>query len=125
MNVIENIKTIRKNKGISHDAMAVNLGISQTSYTKLEQGETKLSVERLQKIAKILDVSLGELLEIEPQSVHQEIHNNESVTATAISNQKIENLYQENREVYEKLIAAKDEQIALLNKLLENTNAKL
>jgi len=31
----------------------------------------------------------------------------------------IENLYQENREVYEKLIAAKDEQIALLKSLLE------
>jgi len=117
MNVIENIKTIRKNKGISHEAMAINLGISQTAYTKIEREETKLTVERLQKIAEILDVKLGELLEFEPQSFHQEIHNNESVTA--ISHQKVENLYQENREVYEKLIAAKDEQISLLKNLLE------
>jgi hypothetical protein len=55
-------------------------------------------------------------LELEPQSFHQDIYNNESVTA--ISHQKIENLYQENREVYEKLIAAKDEQIAFLKELL-------
>jgi transcriptional regulator with XRE-family HTH domain len=117
MNVIENIRTVRKHKGISHEAMAVNLGISQTAYTKIERGETKLTVDRLQKIADILEVKLGDLLELEPQSFHQEIHDNNSVTA--ISHQKVENLYQENREVYEKLIATKDEQIALLKKMLE------
>ncbi len=117
MNVIENIRTIRQRKGISHEAMAVNLGISQTAYTKIEREETKLTVERLQKIAEILNVKLDELLELEPQSFYQEIHNNESVTA--ISHQKVENLHQENREIYEKLIAAKDEQIALLKSLLE------
>ena len=117
MNVIDNIKTTRKQKGISHEAMAMNLGISQTAYTKIERGETKLTIDRLQKIAEILEVQIGELLESEPLSFHQEIHNNSSVTA--IAQQKVENLYQENREVYEKLIATKDEQIALLKKLLE------
>jgi len=32
--------------------------------------------------------------------------------------QKIENFYQENKEVYEKLIASKDEQIVFLKELL-------
>jgi len=114
MDVVENIRNIRKHKGISHEAMAVNLGISQTAYTKIERRETKLTVDRLQKIAEILEVQLGELLELEPQSFHQEIHNN---IGTAITHQKVETLYQENREVYEKLLAAKDEQIALLKKM--------
>ena len=117
MNVIENIKTARKHKSISLEAMAMNLGLSTTAYTKIEREETKLSVERLQKIADILDVKLGDLLELEPQSFHQDIHDN--ATVTAISHQKVENLYQENREVYEKLIVAKDEQIALLQSMLE------
>ena len=117
MNVIENIRETRKQKGFSHEAMAVNLGISQTAYTKIERGETKLTVDRLQKIAEVLDVKLSELLELEPQSFHQEIHNNSSVTA--ISHQKVETLYQENREIYEKLLAAKEEQIVLLKKMLE------
>jgi transcriptional regulator with XRE-family HTH domain len=117
MNIVENIKTVRKRKGISHEAMALNLGISQTAYTKIEREETKLTMERLQKIAEVLDVKLRDLLELDAQSFHQEIHNNESVTA--ISHQKVENLYQENQEVYEKLLAAKDEQIALQKSLLE------
>ncbi|MDR0802258.1 helix-turn-helix domain-containing protein [Fluviicola sp.] len=116
MTVIENIRTARKNKGISHEAMAVNLGISQTAYTKIERGETKLTVDRLQKIAEILEMKLAELLDPEPPSFHQEIHNN---PGTAISLQKVENWYSENREVYEKLIAAKEEEIALLKSLLK------
>lgn len=114
MKVIENIRTIRQRKGISHEAMAINLGISQTAYTKIERKETKLTVERLQKIAEILDVKLDELLESEPQSFYQGIHHNDFVTAIS------HHLHQENREIYEKLIAAKDEQIALLKSLLEN-----
>jgi len=33
--------------------------------------------------------------------------------------QKIENFYQENKEVYEKLLQSKEEQIALLKKMTE------
>ena len=39
-------------------------------------------------------------------------------SVTAISQQKVETLYQGHCEVYEKLIVAKDEQIALLKSLL-------
>jgi DNA-binding Xre family transcriptional regulator len=117
MDVIDNIKTIRKNKGFSHGWMADKLEISQTAYSKVEDKKTKLTIDRLEKIAEILEVKLGDLLEIEPQTFHQEIHDNQSFTA--IAHQKVENLYQENREVYEKLIATKDEQIALLKQMLE------
>ena len=64
MDIIENIRTIRKNRGISHEAMAANLGISQASYTKLEQKETKLTVDRLYKIAEILEMKVEDLLNI-------------------------------------------------------------
>lgn len=116
MRILNNIRKTRIGKEISHEAMAMNLGISQTAYTKLERGDTKLTVERLFKIADILEVTVAELLESE-SSVQQNIHNNEKVTA--IGNQRIENLHQENKEIYEKLIQAKEEQIVLLKSLLE------
>lgn len=122
MDIIENIKIIRKNKGISHEAMALNLGISQAAYTKLEKSETKLTVDRLFKIAEVLEVRMEDLLNLESKSFRQEIYNNESVTA--ISQQQIENLYQENKEVYEKLLKSKDEQIALLKSFLDKKWSK-
>ena len=51
MDILSNIREIRKEKGISHEAMAVNLGIGQAAYTKLESKETKLKVDRVYKIA--------------------------------------------------------------------------
>lgn len=81
MEVIDRIKQIRIEKGISHEAMAYNLGISQTAYTKIEKNETKLTVDRLFKIAEILEVKVEDLLNTETKKYIQDIHDNETVTA--------------------------------------------
>ena len=39
--------------------------------------------------------------------------------------QKIENFYQENKEVYEKLLQSKDEQIALLKQIVGKNSFNL
>jgi len=59
--LIENIKNIRKKKGISQESLAYDLGIDYSTYGKIERGQIGLSVERLDKIAEILDVSLEDL----------------------------------------------------------------
>ncbi|SDG47870.1 helix-turn-helix domain-containing protein [Psychroflexus sediminis] len=61
--VLKNIERVRKNKYYSHDYMAICLDISQAAYSKIERNQTKLSVERLFKIAEILEVELEDLLE--------------------------------------------------------------
>ncbi len=42
--------------------MAMRLGISQNTYSKIEIGKTKLTVEKLIAIALILEVNVAELL---------------------------------------------------------------
>ena len=39
--ILENIKELRKEKGISHEAMAQKLGKTQTAYTKIQKKQTK------------------------------------------------------------------------------------
>lgn len=117
MNVIDNIKEIRKEKGISHDAMALNLGITQAAYSKIEKNETKLSVERLFKIAEILEVSVEKLLNLDSKSFHQNIHDNDQVTA--ISHQQVDNLYQDNHNLTQELLNAKN---SLIEKQQEEIN---
>ena len=58
----EKIFEIRRKKGISQEKMAQLLGISNNSFRKLEKGKTTLLNDRLWKIAKILEVSLEELM---------------------------------------------------------------
>ena len=113
--VIERIVQGRNKKGYTYENMAVELDLTTAAYRKIETGETKLTVERLFKISDILEVPVGELLAIE-KSVNQQVNNGNS----NVYNQKIDHFYQENREITEQLIKAKDELIAQLKQENEN-----
>lgn len=61
-NFYENLRKIRKSKGISQADMADKLGITQDGYGKMERGHIEPSFERLEQIAEALKVSVQELL---------------------------------------------------------------
>lgn len=67
MKVSDNIKSIRKSKGITQIDMADKLGIGQSNYTYLENRGEKLTIEQLGAIAGALGVSVVELITGEPQ----------------------------------------------------------
>ena len=113
--IINKIREIRKDRGYSHEYMAHLLDISQVAYSKIEKNETKLTVERLFKIAEILEAKIEDILDIKADKVYKQ-----DLKDNSIGHQEIQNMYQDNKEVYEKLIASKDEQIGLLKSLLEN-----
>lgn len=58
----ERIRIMRVSKGISQEAIAYELGISQAAFSKMERGETQVRVDTLRHIAKFLGVTLQELL---------------------------------------------------------------
>ena len=60
--IARNIKQIRELKSFTQEHMANELGISQPAYVKIEQGLTVLKIDRLQKIADILEVDISTLL---------------------------------------------------------------
>ena len=104
--VINKIVQERTRKGYSYENMAEELSLSVPAYRKLEIGETKLSVERLFQISMILEVPVEELLELNGERMVQNNYYND-----AVYQQKIEHFYQENKEITEQLIKAKDELI--------------
>lgn len=60
--VINNIRKIRGRNKISQEYIAAKLGISPTAYSNIENGNTKLTVDRLFEIADALEVDVAELL---------------------------------------------------------------
>ena len=66
--VSKRIRQLRVLKGISQEYMAEELGITQPSYARLEAEDSRINIERLKIIAKILEVSLSDLLNEEPFS---------------------------------------------------------
>ncbi len=96
--VVNKIKEFRKKKGYSHESMAFELGMSQVAYSKIEKNETKLSVERLFKIAEILETPIENFLDINPNNIY-----NQTLNDSSIIYQDFENLHQDNKEKSEKI----------------------
>jgi transcriptional regulator with XRE-family HTH domain len=116
--VLSKIKEYRKKKGYSYENMAHELNTSSAAYRKIELNQTKLTVERLFQIAKILDEKVVDILGINPNNQLNQT-NNENATGYQ---QQIENYFQENKEksekienLYEARLKDKDETISLLN----------
>jgi transcriptional regulator with XRE-family HTH domain len=106
------IRFIRESKKITQDFVANKLGISQTAYSKIESNTTQLTVDRLKEIAELLDVSETELINGSP--INQ--FNIESVNQNFAY---INTFMETNKDLYERLIAEKDDQIKQLKELLE------
>ena len=116
LKVAQKISKVRLKKGFTLENMSDELNITTSAYRRIENGETNLKLVRLFQIAEILKEKASSFLG-ETENVFNQT-NNDSSTGNQYQ-QKIENFYQENKEVYERLIASKDEQISLLKNLLE------
>lgn len=63
MQIHDKIKLMRLSKNLTQVYLAEELNIDAANYSRLERGETKISTERLQEIAKILEIDSSILLE--------------------------------------------------------------
>ncbi len=55
------LKSIRKEKNYTQGFVAEKLGISLRAYTKIENGETQLTIDRLGEIIEILNIHPNEI----------------------------------------------------------------
>jgi len=109
------IKKRRINKGYSQEDIAAKLNISQSAYAKIENGITKIDLERLIDITKILEIDLQDLLNIEELKTNN-YTNNRITNSPAF----VENFNVGIKEAYEETIRILKDQITFLRKQLDN-----
>jgi transcriptional regulator with XRE-family HTH domain len=110
--IVEKIKRLRVAKGLNHLDMADKLHITRSAYQRLESGETYSWAKYLDEIMSILETTPNDFFSDIGKRRYNQTNNTGGVGYI------VETLIQDNKEVYEKLITAKDEQIALLKSLL-------
>ncbi len=118
--IAKNIKKYRELKGFSQEYMAHQLNVNQSTYAKMENSSTKITIDKLFSVAKLLETDVSEILDLKNQTIFNQTDNE---TANAFG--KVEHYYQENKEVYQELLKAKDEQIALLKEQIIFYKSKL
>ncbi|GHT20163.1 hypothetical protein FACS189429_8320 [Bacteroidia bacterium] len=113
--ITDKIRKLRTAKGINQTEMADKLNITRSAYQKIEAGEGYAWAKYLNELMNALDTTPKDFFsDIGGQVVHQ--NNYEGSVGIGYV---VEHLHQENKEVYEKLIASKDEQIEFLKTLLD------
>lgn len=65
----QNIREIREEKKLTQAMMAERLNIAEPTYAKIERGETRLDIDRIQKIANILEISIADLIPFGDDSI--------------------------------------------------------
>lgn len=55
------LRNLRKSEEASQEEFADMLGINRTYYGNIERGENSISLDKLQKISKVLDTPLSDL----------------------------------------------------------------
>ncbi|GET25063.1 helix-turn-helix domain-containing protein [Prolixibacter sp. NT017] len=108
-----NIKKRRELKGFRQQDMADKLSMNIRTYQNLENGETKLDLERLEQIAEILETNMEELLKPEGYYIHQEIQKGGNGPGVNFGSENTYN-YGIEKEIVDKLLEAKDNEIELL-----------
>lgn len=95
--------------------MAEKLDISQAAYSKLEKGTTKISQDKLEKIAEVLDVNPEDITDFDNKKVLNSYNsikgNNSNITYSQQDITLIRQLY--------------EDKIALLEKLLNNAEVEI
>jgi AcrR family transcriptional regulator len=62
LNTGERVRALRAARGLSLRSLAAELGVSPATLSNIETGKTKLSVDRLARIADLLDTTPGAIL---------------------------------------------------------------
>jgi transcriptional regulator with XRE-family HTH domain len=107
------IKQIRELKNFTQDYVAQKLGLSTRAYSKIETGETQLTINRLNEISAILEVQPMEVLGFDDKKIFNISH--------STGNNGYNNILYPDRLIqqYEETIQSLKEQIQLL-KLLQS-----
>lgn len=107
------LRRIREFRNYTQEYMAGKLDVSQNAYSKMENGITPITTDRLEQLAKVLDVPIETMLNSE--------RNIFNVDNSTIDKFYIENLHGENKEAWQKVIAVLEQQ----NQYLKDQNAQL
>lgn len=100
------IKKLREQSEITQQEMADKLNMHLKTWQKIEHGITKLDLERLQQIANVLETNIEDLINVEDSVYINAIKDNDvGFNNSAVT---INHKSEEEKDLYERLIAEKD-----------------
>ena len=107
------IKQIRELKNLTQDYVASQLQLTTRAYSKIESGETQLTINRLNEISSILGIEPLEILGFDDKQVFNNCKQEGNIGINHI------NIPDKLIQQYEKTIQVLEDEVLLLKSLLK------
>ena len=107
------LKQIRELKNFTQEYVATHLGLTTRAYSKIESGETQLTINRLNEISSILGVEPMEVLGFDDKQVFNNCKQEGNIGINHI------NIPEKLIQQYEKTIQVLEDEVALLRSLVK------
>ncbi|AWG25915.1 helix-turn-helix domain-containing protein [Flavobacterium kingsejongi] len=123
------ISRVRELRGMKQEALAIALGISQQSVSIIENSEM-IDEDKLKEIAKVLGVTPDAIIHFSDEAAINNFNNfydnsssqgnsfNQGMYTTFNPLDKLVEVFEENKSLYERLLAAEKEKNSYLEKML-------
>jgi transcriptional regulator with XRE-family HTH domain len=106
------IKQLRELKNYTQEHVATQLGLTTRAYSKIEAGETQLTINRLNEISAILGIDPLEVLGFDDKQIFNNCEQEGNIGINHI------NLPDKLIQQYEKTIQALEDQVRLLKNII-------
>lgn len=122
MKIHEKIRTLREENQWSQEELAAKLGLSVNGYRKIERGETRLNIPRLQQLATIFHTDILEFIQDSDTTFYQVNHDSDycvnvsfdSTQTILLENEKLKLINAHQLE----LLAQKDKELEALKEVI-------
>jgi transcriptional regulator with XRE-family HTH domain len=111
------IKSIRELKNYTQEYVADQLGVTQAGYSKIEKGKTILSFAKLVEIARILEVSVEDIISFDSQRYFKSFNsvkgnsNNGEIIINSDDSEALKQLYEDKIALLEKLLLRTEQEL--------------
>lgn len=122
MSVNDKLKQMRELNRWSQEEIAEKINIAPSSYAKIERGETRLTLDRLEQFAEVFNVDITKLIQSDGFNVHvyENLNNNEnSQISMSCNNSASAEKHQLELEKLQLIINHKDELLTQKDKEIQ------
>lgn len=122
-----NIRRIREMKGVKQEVLAAELGITRQAVSKIEQSES-IEDEKLEQIARALDVSPTVIKNFREAAInyinsfYDSSKGDFNYNCTFNPIEKLVELFDENKNLYERMLETERSKVRLLEELLKSNS---
>lgn len=116
------LKLLREVHNYTQEYVADALEISQNTYSLIEKGETKLTIDRLARLSELYRMDIVDLIRLNEQTYIHTITHSQGVCSQQVT---INQMSEEERKLYQNTISRLEKENERLHKLLDKLSERL